>query len=80
MAAYPDSSGANLAYIAPSSGEELQGYASQTFIVMSDAECADELIPNIGPSALAKLYFVPRTNEIVLHSTHWRTDGIGIFF
>lgn len=78
LAAYPDSSGANIVYAVPSSGEDLQEWASQTFNVMPDAECAGDVIADIAPSALVKLYFVPRTNEIVLHSTHWRTDGIGI--
>ena len=33
------------------------------------------------PSALARLYFVSQTDEIVvLHSAHWRTDGIGVRF
>ena len=79
LAAYPDSSGANLVYNVPSSEEDLQEWTLQTFTVVSHMDCADDVIANIGPSALAKLYFVPRTNEIVLHSAHWRTDGIGGF-
>lgn len=78
-AAYPNSPSTNLVYIIPSSEGDLQEWASKTSTVISNAECADEVIADTEPSALTKLYFVLQTNEIVPQPTYWRTNGIGVY-
>jgi hypothetical protein len=56
----------------------LEKWASETFKVVED-KTSDELIASITPSPYATMYYLPTTNELVAHSQHWRTDGVGGF-
>ena len=49
---------------------------SETFKVAIDKTAAD-LIPDIKPSPYTTLTYLPKTNELLFHTAHWRTDGIG---
>ncbi|KAJ6184954.1 hypothetical protein N7519_006255 [Penicillium mononematosum] len=76
LAAHPDSN-SNVVYTVPDSPGALTEWASQTFTVEADAQSADEVIPTIAPSADAQLYYVPQSSELLLHTAHWRMDGVG---
>lgn len=56
----------------------LEKWASETFKVI-EGKTVDELIASIGVSCYATMYYLPKTNELVGHSQHWRTDGVGGF-
>ena len=53
----------------------LHQWATETFHVIEN-KTADELIPNVKPNSSATLTYLP--NEIVGHTAHWRTDGVGV--
>ena len=55
----------------------LHQWATETFQVIEN-KTADELIPNIKPSSSATLTYLPASNEILGHTAHWRTDGVGV--
>lgn len=79
LAAHPDSSNANLVYKIPDSVDTLNQWASQTFFIKSDAQSADDVIRTIAPAPDAQLYYIPKSSQILLHTAHWRTDGVGGF-
>ncbi|KAL1971040.1 hypothetical protein VTN77DRAFT_2874 [Rasamsonia byssochlamydoides] len=68
----------HLTYTVPSSPEALQEWTEQTFTVVSDAASASEVIPTLRPGPYATLYYVPQSGELLGHTAHWRTDGIGV--
>ncbi|KAJ5100498.1 hypothetical protein N7456_006550 [Penicillium angulare] len=76
IAACPDAS-RTATYVVPDSSDALNKWASKTFTVATDAKSADDVIPTIEPAADALLYFVPQSNQLLLHTGHWRTDGVG---
>lgn len=45
-----------------------------------DAFTAEDVIAGRRPSLLAVLHYLPKSSELVLHTSHWRTDGIGAFY
>ncbi|GKZ73243.1 hypothetical protein AnigIFM50267_009922 [Aspergillus niger] len=79
LAAHPDSSDANLVYTVPESADTLNQWASQTFFIKSDAQSADDVIRTIAPAPDAQLYYIPKSSQLLLHTAHWRTDGVGGF-
>lgn len=57
----------------------LEKWTSETFRVIED-KTADEVIAShttLSPYAI--MTYLPKTGEILLHSQHWRTDGLGVF-
>jgi hypothetical protein len=54
----------------------LEKWASETFHVVED-KTADELVASITVGPYATMYYLPKTNEVLGHSQHWRTDGVG---
>ncbi|KAL4789740.1 hypothetical protein BDV19DRAFT_373701 [Aspergillus venezuelensis] len=54
----------------------LQAWADSTLIV-SSASNADELLQTVSPIMQITLYYVPRSNELVLRCHHHINDGIG---
>ncbi|GKZ16802.1 hypothetical protein AbraIFM66951_006291 [Aspergillus brasiliensis] len=79
LAAHPDSSNANLVYTVPDSTDTLNQWASQTFFIESDAQSADDVTRTIAPAPDAQLYYIPQSSQLLLHTAHWRTDGVGGF-
>ncbi|KAK4863078.1 hypothetical protein LT330_010594 [Penicillium expansum] len=79
LAAHPDSN-SNVVYTVPDSADALTEWASQTFTVETDAQSADEVIRTITPAADARLYYIPQSSELLLHTAHWRMDGVGGLF
>ena len=55
----------------------LNQWTAETFHVVEN-KTADDVIPNIKPSAYATLIYLPKSNEILGHTAHWRTDGVGV--
>ncbi|PWY94527.1 hypothetical protein BO94DRAFT_484642 [Aspergillus sclerotioniger CBS 115572] len=77
LAAHPDAFNVNVVYTVPASADALRQWASQTFFVEADAQSADEVIRTIAPAPDARLYYIPQTGELLLHTAHWRMDGVG---
>lgn len=48
----------------------------ETFLV-TPGTTAEELVASARPSTLPLLHYLPETSEVVIHSSHWRIDGIG---
>lgn len=76
LAAQVAADNTHLTYTVPSSAEALQEWTEQTFAVV-DAASASEVIPTLKPGPYATLYYVPQSGELLGHTAHWRTDGIG---
>ena len=55
----------------------LHQWATETFQVIEN-KTADEIIPKIKPNSSATLTYLPTSNEILGHTAHWRTDGVGV--
>ncbi|MCJ1307925.1 hypothetical protein MMC25_001573 [Agyrium rufum] len=60
----------------------LEAWLKETVVVLSsDSETTvDDLYANFTPGNLAKIYYFPRSCEVVIHSSHWRIDGIGLLY
>ncbi|KAI1302736.1 hypothetical protein F5Y03DRAFT_407447 [Xylaria venustula] len=67
----------NLIYTVPDDEEALDVWVSQTFSVATHASSSAEIIATFQPSPYAKLIYIPRSGELVGHTSHWRSDGIG---
>ncbi|MCJ1456633.1 hypothetical protein MMC28_006995 [Mycoblastus sanguinarius] len=66
----------DLEYAIPDT-ESLNQWADETFHIVKE-KTADDLIPDVKPSSHATLTYLPKSNEILGHTAHWRTDGIGV--
>ena len=68
----------SLVYTVPDTAA-LDQWATETFHVVEN-KTADDLIHDIkpSPSFYATLTYLPKCNEILCHTAHWRTDGVGI--
>ena len=55
----------------------LKQWSQETFHVIRGKN-ADEFILGIAPNGLATLTHFPDSGEVLLHTAHWRSDGIGI--
>jgi hypothetical protein len=68
----------NLLYTVPADGAALDTWVSQTFSIARDAESAADVIPTFQPTPYAKMVYIPRSGELIGHTTHWRSDGFGV--
>ncbi|QKX58649.1 uncharacterized protein TRUGW13939_05776 [Talaromyces rugulosus] len=60
-------------------GVALEKWASETFQVIED-KTADEVIASTATLCpYATVTYLPQTGEVLLHTQHWRTDGVGVF-
>lgn len=57
--------------------QELQQWSSETFVVNTGKKRAD-VAADQKPMPFAVLHVFPGSNEVLLHTAHWRTDGIGV--
>ena len=55
----------------------LDDWLNETFIVVPAATTKENLLASFRPTALATLHYFPHTSEIMLHTSHWRFDGVG---
>ncbi|KAI1215082.1 uncharacterized protein F4807DRAFT_455532 [Annulohypoxylon truncatum] len=56
----------------------LGDWANQTFVVYDEVACADQLFPNLLSTPTATCYWLPKSSELVIKSSHRRTDGVGM--
>ena len=56
----------------------LEKWASESFQVVDD-KSADELIASITPGPYPTMTYLSKTHELLGHTQHWRTDGVGGF-
>lgn len=74
IAAFPDSG--KYVYEVPDS-VAVDCWLEETFTTVSPPTTTDDLHATFKPGKYAQLYYIPRTSEIMIHSSHWRIDGIG---
>ena len=55
----------------------LDEWLQETFLVAADTATVEDLVASFQPQSLASVYFLPHSWEILVHSSHWRMDGIG---
>ncbi|KGO70654.1 hypothetical protein PITC_055450 [Penicillium italicum] len=79
LAAHPDSN-SNVVYTVPDSTDALSQWATETFSTEADAQSVNDIIPTIAPADDARLYYIPKSSELLLHTAHWRMDGVGGLF
>jgi hypothetical protein len=77
LAAYVAEDNKNLLYDVPSQ-EEVAKWVTKTFKVAQEESSSDEVIAKLKPSSDATLIYIPKSNELLGHTAHWRTDGIGV--
>ncbi|KAK0713563.1 hypothetical protein B0T26DRAFT_677877 [Lasiosphaeria miniovina] len=66
-----------LDYFVPDAAALAQ-WADETLTVLATDTSASDVIARLQPSPYATGFFLPRTSQFVLHTSHWRTDGYGI--
>ena len=55
----------------------LDAWLQETFVVAADTATVEDLVASFQPQSLATVYFLPHSWEILIHTSHWRMDGIG---
>jgi hypothetical protein len=68
--------GERMLSISPVDADE---WLSTTFFVEVVHLNANSLYPSFQPSPTATCHWLPASQELVIHSSHWRIDGIGMF-
>ncbi|AEO68599.1 uncharacterized protein THITE_2145716 [Thermothielavioides terrestris NRRL 8126] len=57
----------------------LENWVDETLHIVSDTGIsAEDVVATLRPSPYTEGYFLPHTQQFVLHTAHWRTDGYGI--
>jgi hypothetical protein len=65
-------------YTVPADAAALDTWVSSTFSVDEEAASSAEVIRKFSPTPYAKLVWIPASGELLGHTAHWRTDGIGV--
>lgn len=65
-------------YYVPHS-DELEQWVNETFVVLDGEESLSHVISNLTPRRYTTCYYLQKQGGIMLHLSHWRTDGIGAF-
>ena len=55
----------------------LDTWFQEAFVVAADTAKVDDVVVFFQPQSLASIYFFPHSWEILIHISHWRTDGNG---
>ncbi|KAI1383836.1 uncharacterized protein F4822DRAFT_438651 [Hypoxylon trugodes] len=53
-------------------------WANNTFTVYPDYKGTEELFSCLYPTATATCYWLPTPSKLVIRSSHWRIDGVGM--
>ncbi|EED22679.1 conserved hypothetical protein [Talaromyces stipitatus ATCC 10500] len=77
IASTPSVDGDYLEYIVPKE-DDLEDWIKETYIVVKTKN-SEDVIAEMKPGPFMTLHFLPHNWEIVLHTSHWRTDGYGAF-
>ncbi|KAL5340331.1 hypothetical protein BJX70DRAFT_396839 [Aspergillus crustosus] len=64
-------------YEVPSTEDALQAWVDSTFVVVSDAENAEQFLKSVPGIDQATLYYLPKSSELTLRVHHQINDGIG---
>ncbi|KAI0014881.1 hypothetical protein F4780DRAFT_150989 [Xylariomycetidae sp. FL0641] len=73
-----EASADTLRYTVPASAAALDAWLDTTFrVAPAEATAADVVAAVFAPAPSAVLVLVPRDRALLLHSAHWRTDGLG---
>ena len=59
--------------------QRLTRWLDETFTVLRGESSVDHILGTLPPRPFACCYYLEHHNEVVLHLSHWRTDGIGAF-
>ncbi|KAK4043917.1 hypothetical protein C8A01DRAFT_12623 [Parachaetomium inaequale] len=59
--------------------QQLTQWLDETFTVLHGEWSVDNILSTLPPRRLACCYYLEHSKEVVLHFSHWRTDGIGAF-
>ncbi|KAK4244518.1 hypothetical protein C7999DRAFT_35123 [Corynascus novoguineensis] len=62
------------------SHQQLTEWLEETFIVVHGESSVDHVLGTLPPRRYASCYYLEDANEVVLHLSHWHTDGIGAFY
>lgn len=65
-----------LDYLVPDN-DSLQKWAEETFFIHDAKMTTDNLIASFKPHPSFTAHYLPGSSQIVLHTAHWRTDGLG---
>ncbi|KAI1074997.1 hypothetical protein F5B20DRAFT_417192 [Whalleya microplaca] len=57
---------------------DINAWAHNTFQTYHDTHDANELFRQLRPHALATCSWIPSTHELMIRSSHWRIDGVGM--
>ena len=55
----------------------LDAWLRETFVVAADDATVEELVASFQPRSLAMIHFLLHSREVLIHTSHWRMDGIG---
>ncbi|KAI4861936.1 hypothetical protein F4820DRAFT_432019 [Hypoxylon rubiginosum] len=50
----------------------------KSFVTHGRTQDADELLRKLHPDALATCHWIPSTRQVMIRSSHWRIDGVGM--
>ncbi|CAJ2505692.1 Uu.00g130860.m01.CDS01 [Anthostomella pinea] len=58
--------------------EEAAAWTSNTFTTHDNSKDADELFSELRPTAHATCHWIPSAAQLMIRSSHWRIDGVGM--
>ncbi|KAF3055671.1 hypothetical protein GL218_07139 [Daldinia childiae] len=58
---------------------DLEEWVDETFVTVEENVTLDDIIASLTPKRFPTLYFMRKDVAVLLHLSHWRTDGIGAF-
>lgn len=65
-------------YHCVSDAGQLDHWADETFITHVDkSSTPQQIISKLQPSRYATVHYLPHSFQVILHLSHWRTDGVG---
>jgi hypothetical protein len=59
--------------------QQLTHWLDETFTVLQGELTVDHILGTLPPRPLACCYYLEHDGAVILHLSHWRTDGIGAF-
>ncbi|KAI5865811.1 hypothetical protein GGS23DRAFT_554225 [Durotheca rogersii] len=57
---------------------DAESWADDTFVVDHTSTTARDLLRTLLPTPTATCHWLSASSELVLHSSHWRVDGVGV--
>lgn len=55
----------------------LDAWVRETFVVAADTDKVEDVVASFQPQSLPSMHFFPRSCEVLINISHWRTDGHG---